>query len=137
MKLPLWKVHGSSFRKAWKPFTYENFEPSLVKIGLVSLEKKIKMWKVYDDNDKETTGIFWLENPTWAFGLGELKIFFEIAYKYILLRKKTAWYEKGTQAPSEYLTKSWTQIYSTRCSRSGHSIYRILEGKLYIPGKSR
>lgn len=97
---PLWQVHGSSFWKAWKPFTYEHFKPSLVKIGLVILEKKIKMWKVYDDNDKETTGIFWLENLTWAFGLGELNIFFwDCILIYSIKKKKLPGMKRGLKPP--------------------------------------
>ena len=33
------------------PFTQGCFVQSLVEIGLVVLEKKMKMWKVYDNND--------------------------------------------------------------------------------------
>ena len=33
-------------------FTKECFVPSLVEIGPVVLEKKMKMWKVYDDDNK-------------------------------------------------------------------------------------
>ena len=33
------------------PFTQGYFVPSLVEIGPVVLEKKMKMWKVYDDDD--------------------------------------------------------------------------------------
>lgn len=33
------------------PFTYECFVPMLVEIGRLVLEKKIKLRKVYDDND--------------------------------------------------------------------------------------
>ena len=39
-----------SFEETWIPFTQGCFVPSLVEIGPVVLEKKMKMWKVYDDN---------------------------------------------------------------------------------------
>ena len=42
----------------------------LVEIGLVVLEKKTKMWKVYNDNDDRQIS----EKLTWAFGSGELKM---------------------------------------------------------------
>ena len=44
---------GSSFEKNWIPFTQGYFVPSLVEIGPVGLEKKMKMLKVYgnDNND--------------------------------------------------------------------------------------
>ena len=48
--------------------------PSLVEIGPLVPEKKMKMWKVYDNNDDE----YWSEKLTWAFGSGELK--FGVAY---------------------------------------------------------
>ena len=44
------------------PFTQRCFVPSLVEIGPVVLEKKMKMWKVYDnananhDNDDDNDG---------------------------------------------------------------------------------
>ena len=37
----LWRGQGPSFEQNWIPFTEECFVPSLVKIGLVVLEKKI------------------------------------------------------------------------------------------------
>ena len=55
------------------------FVPSFVEIGHVVLEKKIKIWKVYDNandnDDNETTdnGQFWSYKLNWAFGSGELK----------------------------------------------------------------
>ena len=51
-----WKKVGPSFDKIWIPFTRECFVPSLVEISPVILEKKMKMWKVYDnynDNDDD------------------------------------------------------------------------------------
>ena len=52
-------------------------QPSLVEIGPVVLEKKMKMWKFYDNANKNeattTTDNFWSEKLTWTFGSGELK----------------------------------------------------------------
>ena len=48
--------------------------PSLVEIGPLVLEKKIKMWKVYGQTDTDDRR---LEKLTWAFGSGELKTFTE------------------------------------------------------------
>ena len=44
--------------------------PSLVDIGPAVLEKKMKMWKVYDNNDDDNDGIhlFFSEKLTKAFG---------------------------------------------------------------------
>ena len=39
--------------KTWIPFTQGCFVPSLVEIDPVVLEKKMKMWKVYDDDDDD------------------------------------------------------------------------------------
>ena len=55
---PLGKGLGPSFEETWIPFTQGCFVPSLVEIGPVVLEKKMKMWKVYDNannNDRRTT----------------------------------------------------------------------------------
>ena len=47
-----WKTEGPSFEQTGFPFTQGCLVPSLVEIGPVVLEKKMKMWKVYDkDND--------------------------------------------------------------------------------------
>lgn len=48
---PFRNERGLSFEQNWIPC----FVPSLVKIGLVVLEKKTKKWKVYynDDNDDD------------------------------------------------------------------------------------
>ena len=46
------------------------FVPSLVETGLMVLEKKIKMWKVYN-NDNDDDGQ--RKKLTWAFGSGKLK----------------------------------------------------------------
>ena len=42
---------GPSFEQTWIPFTQGCFVPSLVVIGPVVLEKKMKMRKVYDHDD--------------------------------------------------------------------------------------
>mgnify|MGYP003683272863 CR=1 FL=1 len=47
---------------------------SLVEIGPVVLKKKMKMWKVYDNNDDNDDDGQWSEKLTWAFGSGELKM---------------------------------------------------------------
>ena len=46
-----WKGWGPSFEYNWIPFTQRCFVPSLVEIGLVVLVKKMKMWKVNDNDD--------------------------------------------------------------------------------------
>ena len=48
---PLWKGQRPLFEQSWIPFTQGHFVPNLVEIGLVVLEKKMKMWKVYYNND--------------------------------------------------------------------------------------
>ena len=53
---PLWEGCGPSFQQTWIPFTQGYFVPSLVEIGPVVLEKKIKMWKVYRQTDGWTDG---------------------------------------------------------------------------------
>ena len=57
----LWERSGHSFEQTWIPFTQEYFVPSMVEIGPVVLEKKMKMWKVYKQTDgwtdlRRTTG---------------------------------------------------------------------------------
>ena len=44
-----WKRAGPSFEQGWIPIFQGCFVLSLVEIGPVVLEKKIKMWKVYDN----------------------------------------------------------------------------------------
>ena len=39
------------FEQTWIPFTQGCFVPSLVEIGQVVLEKKMKKWKVYDNDN--------------------------------------------------------------------------------------
>ena len=72
-----WKRTGPSFEQTWIPFTQGYFVPSLVEIGPVVLEKKMKMWKVYrrtdGQTDRQTTDDRWSEKLTWAFSSGELK----------------------------------------------------------------
>ena len=46
-----WKGRGPTFEETWIPSTQGCFVPSLVEIGPVVLEKKMKLWKVYDDDD--------------------------------------------------------------------------------------
>ena len=48
------KGQGPSFVQTWIPFNQWWIVPSLVEIGPVVLEK-LKMWKVYDNNNKNTT----------------------------------------------------------------------------------
>ena len=76
--ISLGKGRGPSFEQTWIPFTQGCFVPSLIEIGPVVLEKKTKMWKVYDNDNNDydgqrTTDKFWSEKLTWAFGSGELK----------------------------------------------------------------
>ena len=47
----LWELNGFSFEQTWIPFTQWCFVPILVEIDPVVLEKKMKMWKVYDNNN--------------------------------------------------------------------------------------
>ena len=51
-----WKAWALSYEQTWIPFTQGCFLPSLVEIGPVVLEKKMKMWKVYDNNDNDDDG---------------------------------------------------------------------------------
>ena len=50
-KKTLWEIIASSFEETWILFTQWCFVPSLVEIGSVVLEKKMKMWKVYRQTD--------------------------------------------------------------------------------------
>ena len=49
---PLGKGRGPSFEQTWITITQECFVPSLVEIGPVVLEMKMKMWKVYKQTDR-------------------------------------------------------------------------------------
>ena len=51
---PLWEGLGPSFEQTGIPFTQGYFMQSLVEIGAVVLEKKMKMWKVYRWTDRQT-----------------------------------------------------------------------------------
>ena len=48
---PLRKGRGSSFEQTRIPFTQGCYAPSLVEIDPLDLEKKMRMWKVYDRNN--------------------------------------------------------------------------------------
>ena len=65
---------GSSFEQTWIPYTQGCVVPRWVEIGPVVLEKKMKMWKVYDNDDDNDDGQ--QTKLTWAFGSGELKSIF-------------------------------------------------------------
>ena len=54
--------------KNWTPFTQGCFVSSLIEIGLVVLEKKTKILKVYRQTDGQTD-----DKLIWAFSSGELK----------------------------------------------------------------
>ena len=74
------------FISPWKragPFIWANLNPLHPrmhdsKFGPVVLEKKVKMWKIYRQTDRQTTNDRWSERLTWAFSSDELKtvIFF-------------------------------------------------------------
>ena len=55
---PLCEGRGPSFEQTWIPYTqgYMYFVPSLVEIGPVVLDKKMKMWKVFRQTDGRTDG---------------------------------------------------------------------------------
>ena len=53
--LPFWEGRGPLFEQNWISFTQDYFVPSLIAIGAVVLEKKMKMWKVYANADLTTT----------------------------------------------------------------------------------
>ena len=50
----------------WNKIDALCFVPSMVETGPVVLEKKIKMWKVYDNNDDNEDGDF-DQKSSWAF----------------------------------------------------------------------
>ena len=79
---PLGIGQGPSFEQTWIPLTQEWCVPSLVKIGPVVLEKKMKMWKVYRQTDGQQAIkahlsfqlrwakkllIFWYQKIFWIF----------------------------------------------------------------------
>ena len=49
-----WKRRGPLFKQTWILFTQGYFVSSLVEIGPVVLEKKMKIWKVYRQTDGRT-----------------------------------------------------------------------------------
>ena len=49
---PLGKGQGHSFEQTWILITQECFMLSLIEIGQLVLEKKMEMWKVYDNTKK-------------------------------------------------------------------------------------
>ena len=68
-------------------FTKGYFVPSLVEIGQVDLEKKMKLWKDYRRTDRQTTDDRWSEKLIWSFSSGELKT-----------TKKRTWQQKGKKS---------------------------------------
>ena len=48
-----WKRAWASFEQIWILFTQGCFVPSLVVIGPLVLEKKMTIWKVYDNDDDD------------------------------------------------------------------------------------
>ena len=74
---PLGKGRDPSLEETWIPPTQVCFVPSLVEIGPVVLEKRLKMWKVYRRTDtqmhEQTKDNMRSKKLTWAFSSGELK----------------------------------------------------------------
>ena len=66
---PLGKGRGPSLEHTWTPFTQGWIVPSLVEICPVIVEKKKKMWKVYNNNDDNGQRIICGQ----TFGSDELK----------------------------------------------------------------
>ena len=50
---PLWNERGPLFDHTWFPCIQQYFVPSLVEIGPVVVEKKLKMWKDYGQTDSQ------------------------------------------------------------------------------------
>ena len=67
-----WKRAGPSFEQNWIPFTQGCFLPSLVEIGSVVLEEKMKCERIMD---RQTRKDRWSEKLTWAFSSSELKTY--------------------------------------------------------------
>ena len=70
----LFIIKWSLFEKPWVPFTQGCFVPSLVEIGPLVFEKKMKMWNVY----KHTTDNRRTEKLTWVFSSEELIKYIDI-----------------------------------------------------------
>ena len=68
-----WKKCEPFFEQTWIPFIQGSFVPRLIEIGLVVLEKKVNLWKLYIQKDGQTTDNRRSENLTWSFSSGELK----------------------------------------------------------------
>ena len=75
--LPLEKGGALNLNKFEPPSPQRCFDPSVVEIGPVVLEKKMKLWKVVRRTDKRsdrrTADDRWSEKLTWVFSSGELK----------------------------------------------------------------
>ena len=74
------KGQGTSFEQTWILFTQEYFEPSLVEIGPVVLDKKMKKWKGLQMDDRKLA----IRKAHWAFSWGELKIQFDLILTYFV-----------------------------------------------------
>ena len=68
---PFGERNGPSIDQTWIPFTQGCFVPSLVKIGPVVLEKKLKIGKVYRQTDGLMDG---QTDDGWQMSSGELKM---------------------------------------------------------------
>ena len=71
-----WKRTGPSFEQIWIPFTQGYFVPSFVEIGPVRGfgEEDVNVESLRQRQTMTTTtGKFWSEKLTWAFGSGGLK----------------------------------------------------------------
>jgi hypothetical protein len=53
----------------------------------------MKMWKVYDSDDRQLTDKFWSEKLTWAFGSGELKIKNKFCLKVAIKKFESQYFE--------------------------------------------
>ena len=75
---PLGEGRGPSFEKYLFPSTQKLFVRSLVEIDPVVLEKKMKMWKVYDNDDAiaNDDGQILIRKANLSLRLDDLKIFY-------------------------------------------------------------
>ena len=80
-----------TLEQTWNLFTQGCFVPSLVKIGPVVLEKKLKIGKVYGLTDGQKTDDRWSEKLTWAFSSGELKEPVNLSHLVIINQTKQSW----------------------------------------------